>query len=284
MVWPKRKIQLVASSGAFGIEGVRALLEGSHLEFSEVNSTIEDLSDGFTESWLEKPFSSAFDVSPATELVVWPEVTEHDLWRKKALAQGLPQQSVESLIHNILDDELILQVPEPAVFVEGCPLLGHVLNQAGFEPTILWPTADGKWHCERKQGLHWILPESWLAGLVEDSLVGRGTGRVEEKATWVVRETGVDFYRAQERQKFVGHLPRWPEPMEEQAACLTIAQCLDLGVSWLDIRMAVSSVWKSTVMTDNLRWNNDDSRWNAGAGGEKLPVAPIDHMEDWWAR
>jgi hypothetical protein len=183
-----------------------------------------------------------------------------------------------------LEDEVILRVSEPTVFIEGRPLLGHVLQEAGFEPTILWPTKDGEWQCEIKKGNHWVIPESWPVSLAGKSLLGRSTAEVEEKATWVVRENRLDFYQAQDGLKFVGQIPRWPEPMEEQVAAETIAKCIDLGVSWLDIQLALSSVWKNTTITDNLRWNIDDIGWNAGAGGEELPSGPIDHVEDWWAR
>jgi hypothetical protein len=280
MVWPRRKIQLVASSAAPGIEGVRALLNGIQLEFSEG----EDLRDGFKESWWEST-SASEESNPATELVFWPDGTEDNPRRKNVLVQGVTQQSIQSLIHNILEDERIIRISESTVIIEGRPLLGHVLNDAGFEPSLLWPTADGQWQCERKQGLHWLLPESWLVRLMGDSPLGIDTEMaVVEKVIWVVRETRVDFYRGQENIKFVGHLPRWPEPLEEQVACQNIGKCLELGVSWLDIRLALSSIWSDIIMTDNSRWKIDDIGWNAGAGGEKLPAAPFDHMEDWWAR
>jgi len=288
VVWPRRKIQLVASSAAPGIEGVRAILKGVELEFFEDDLSEEGLVKGLTESWWELPLDctpspASGGSSPATELVFWPEESEHNLWREKAI-QGLPQQSIQSFIHNILEDELILRISEPAVIIEGRPLLGHVLNKAGFEPSLLWPTAGG-WQCERKQGLHWLLPESWLVELMEDSPLGRHSEWASsEKATWVVRETRTDFYHGQENFKFVGQIPRWPEPLEEQAAYETIATCLELGVSWRDIRSALSSIWNDTIMTDNLRWKSDDFGWNAGACGEELSLTPLDHMENWWDR
>ena len=293
MVWPKRKIQLVASSAAPGIDGVRAVLKGSQHEFSET----EDLSTGSKENWWEKPFDQKTVLEgsgPVTDVVFWSEGTENDIWREKALAEGLNPQSIQSFIHNILEDEVILWVSEPTVFIKGLPLLGHVLQEAGFEPTILWPMTDGKWKCERKQGLHWVIPESWQVSLCEARSAKREvrTNDFEHRApniepravTWVVRENRLDFYQAQDGLKFVGQIPRWPEPMEEQVAAETIAKCIDLGVSWLDIRLALSSIWKNIIMTDNLRWNSNDIGWNAGAGGEELPATPIDFVEDWWAR
>ncbi|MDR3543529.1 MAG: hypothetical protein P4L69_21625 [Desulfosporosinus sp.] len=290
-MWPKRKIQLVASSAAPGIDGVRAVLKGLQLEFSEVEPTTEDLSDGFTESWFEKPFdctsasTSSFEkLGLATELVFWPEVAEDDFWRRKALAQGMNSQSIQSFIHNILFGEQILPISEPTVFIEGRPLLGHVLNEAGFEPTILWQTTDGKWQCERRQGLHCLIPESWLVSLEAENLLESENLQSKEKATWVVRETGVDFYHARGGLKFIGRMPRWAEPAQEHVVYQNITRCLDLGVSWLDIRLALSFLWNSAIMTDNLRWNNDDFGWNARASGDKLPSGPFEYVEDWWAR
>ncbi|SPF35768.1 conserved hypothetical protein [Candidatus Desulfosporosinus infrequens] len=290
-MWPKRKIQLVASSAAPGIDGVRAVLKEIQLEFSEVEPSIEDLNEGCAENWFEKPFDGTFQATssseksgPATELVFWPGGAENDFWRRKALTQGMNQQSIQSFIHNILEGEQVLLVSEPMVFVEGRPLLGHILNEAGFEPTILWQTTDGKWQCERRQGLHWLIPESWWAEIRDENKLERGTLRGEETVTWVVRENGVDFYHTQGGLKFVGKMPRWSEPSEEQVVYQTIAKCLDIGVSWLDIRLALSFLWNSTIMTDNLRWNDDDFGWNARTCGEKLPSGPFEYVEDWWAR
>ncbi len=289
VVWPRRKIQLVASSAAPGIEGVRAILKEIGLDFFVSDPSTEELTEGFTESWWEKPFegnatsTSALEKSgPVTEWVFWPEVTEHNLWREKVLEEG-PTRSIQSLIHNIFEDEVILRIPEHTVIIEGRPLLGHVLNEAGFEPSVLWPTADG-WLCERKQGLHWILPESWLAELLgEDSQLGRDSEWTSKQATWVVRDTRVDFY-VQDTLKFVGQMPRWSEPLEEQEAYRDIAKCLELGASWLDIKLALSSIWNDAIKTDNLRWNIDDLGWNAGACGEKLSSTSIEYVADWWAR
>ena len=300
MVWPKRKIQLVSSAAAPGIDGVRAMLKGIRLEFSEE----EDLSEGIMKNWWEKSMdqkAATEGLGPVTDVVFWDEETEHNVWREKALAEGLNQQSIQSFIHNTLEDEIILRVSEPTVMIEGSPLLGHVLQEAGFEPTILWPTTDGEWQCDRNQGIHWIIPDSWQVsssetrgaksedlttdcGLRTPELEPRASSLEHRAATWVVRENRIDFYRAQNGLNFVGQIPRWPEPPEEQVAAETIAWCIDLGVSWLDIRLALSSFWKKKIMTDDLRWNINDIGWNAWACGEELPSASIDHLEDWWAR
>lgn len=283
-MWPKRKIQLVASSMAFGIDGVRAVLKEIQLEFSEVEPARGDSLHGLSESenWLDRPLDWDEEPGPTTELVFWPEVSEDDVWRSKALERGLKQQSIQSFLHSIFEDELILWVSDKTVLIDGRPLLGHILDQAGFEPSILWPTADGEWQCQRKQGIHWVLPDFWLQGLMDASSLGRGTKLVKEKSIWVVREKGLDFYRAPNGQKFVGRLPRWPEAMDEQTVCRDIARCLDLGVSWLDINVALSFLGKNIISKDNLRWNINDFGWNGGTSGEKLSAASIDHVEDWW--
>lgn len=298
MVWPKRKIQLVASSAAPGIDGVRAVLKGMKLEFSEA----EDLSEetiGNIGTWWEKPFdqmATTEGAAPVTDIVFWPEGIVPDSWREKAFSEGLSQQSIESFIHNILEDDIILRVSEPTVLIKGRPLLGHILQEAGFEPTILWPTTDeaGHWQCERKQGNHWVVPESWQVSSGEarsakcqasiTDFEPRAASIESRTASWVVRSDRLDFYQAQGGLKFVGQIPRWPEPMEEYVAAETIARCLELGVSWMDIRLALSSFWQNIVMTDNLRWNINDIGWNGWTGGEELPSEQIDHVEDWWAR
>lgn len=308
MVWPKRRIQLLASSADPGIDGVRAVLKGIQLEFFEA----EDLDEENLGNWWEKPFAQRDSTErlgsttnvvagPATDLVFWSEDAEHKTLREKALARGMNQQSIQSFIHNILENEVILRVSEPTVFIEGRPLLGHVLQEAGFEPTILWPTTNGVWQCERRQGNHWVIPESWQVSSCEAGSAKREISttdlghraaslelhsdvRGEEKATWVVRENRLDFYQAQDGLKFVGQIPRWPEPREEQVAAETIARCIDLGVSWLDIRLALSSIWQTIIKTDNLRCNINDIGWNARSSREELPSVPIDHVEDWWAR
>ncbi|MGI6119119.1 MAG: hypothetical protein ACOYIB_00835 [Desulfosporosinus sp.] len=280
-MWPKRMIQLVNSSEAPGIAGVRAVLQACRLEFCET----EDLNEEIMEKWWEKPFDpkATSGVSgPVTDLVFCSEGTENNIWQEKGHAEGLNIQSIESLIHNILVDEVIIRVSEPTVFMKGRPLIGHILDEAGFEPTTLWPTTDGEWRCDRKQGIHWVIPESWLLGSCEASNAINAAQATEFgpcaaitkpwATTWVVRENTLDFYQAQDCSKFVGQIPRWPEPMEEQIAAKTIALCIDLGVSWLDIRLALSSIWPIKI-TDNLRWNFNDLGWNARPCGEELPVA-----------
>lgn len=245
-MWPRRKIQLVASSAAPGIEGVRALLNGIELEFYEAGSAGEALTEKFVPEWWELPWEStsisAMDSSPVTELVYWPEESEQNPWREKAPALELPQQSIESLIHNIFEDELVLPVSDSSVLIDGRPLIGHVLNEAGFEPSILWPKADGQWQCERKEGLYWLLPESWLDGLMEDKLERDSKWR-GEKVTWTVRESQVDFYYSQEIAKYIGQMSRWHEAQQEEEVYQNIAKCLEIGVSWLDIKLALSFIW-----------------------------------------
>ncbi len=288
-MWPKRKIQLVASSAASGIDGVRALLSGVQLKFCEVEPIAEDLCESSSERWMEMPFTDmtkSGQWDPVTELVYWPwpDGLEEDLWKKKALSQGINQQPIQALIHNILQDESVLWISEPTVLIEGRPLLGHILDMAGFEPTIVWQK-DGKWHCVQKQGSYWLISESWLDVLVDKSTLGRKAELgSNEQTTWVVRETQVDFYHSSEGRGYLGYLPRWPEPIEEPRAYHIIAKCFDMGVSWFDIKLALGSLWKNQRRVDNMRWEINDFGWNDGKGGEKISIAPIEHLEDWWAR
>ncbi|AET70218.1 hypothetical protein Desor_4817 [Desulfosporosinus orientis DSM 765] len=287
-MWPKRKLQLVASSAAPGIGGVRAILKGVEVDFLEAEPTAKEFGKEFEECWMDRPFDTAISeaeaIGPVTELIYWQEEQESDFWREKALSQGLQQRSIQSLIHTIFEDELILWVSEPTVLFNERPLLVHILNEAGFEPTLLWPIGEENWQCERKQGVHWIMPDSWLEGLVDKSSLGKNSEGLGNKASWVIQNHSIDFYRAKNRHQYIGHLPRWPKAEEEESAAQIIATCIDLGVSWRDIVSALSFLWQDNKRADNLRWNFNDFRWNAGASGEELSSLSAKYLENWWAR
>lgn len=288
-MWPKRKIQLVASSAAPGIGGVREILKGLEVDFLEVDPTAKEFIKECEDSWLEKPFTDVSSVetetfSPVTELVYWQEGQESDFWRERALSQGVNPQSIQSVIHTIFEDEFILWVSEPTVLIRKRPLLEHILNEAGFEPTLLWPVDDEKWLCERRQGIHWIMPDTWLEGLVDKGSLGKSAAGLESGAYWVVCDQRIDFYRSEAGHQYIGHLPRWPELGEEGKAAQIIAACIDLGVSWRDIKSALTPLWQDNERADNLRWNFDDIRWNAGTSGEKLSPPSPEYLENWWAR
>lgn len=280
-MWPRQKVLLVAASKAPGIDGVRSLLNGLHLEYSEVDPSTRELSPVSEKDWIENPLGyGCKEVSPFTEGIVCPE-DDLERWSNQVIEYGIELQSMKSFLHKILEDEIVVRVPEETVFVEGCPLLGHILKEAGFEPSILWQTTDGTWKCERRLGLIWILPESWLAKFTEEHTMGRVT-KPSPEARYELRETGIDFYRGDSRN-FIGHLPRWPNSTEELLIVDAIAKSLNLGVSWLDIKSALRSIWTDSIITDNLRCNSHGFGWNARASGEKLPPEAVDHVEDWWA-
>lgn len=276
-MWPRRKILLVAPSTEPDLVAIQALLEGCNLAFSRVEPA--EAGEGTGNQWFDQPFTCwSEEPDPVTELVFWPNVTKGDVWRKKANICGLTERSVQSFLHNIWSDETLLRAADPAVIFEGRPLLWHILNQAGFEPSLLWPKADGQWLCEQKQGVKWILPQSGLLENSGDFTQGRQLEQ-GEATTWVVRSHEIDFYRAQDVRQFIGRMPRWPEPMEEQAACQDIAFSVNLGVSWFDIEATLQAILETTK-TYNMRWNRDDIGWNAGANREELSPAPSEHVED----
>jgi hypothetical protein len=282
-VWPKRKIQLVVSSETPGLDGVRAVLQGIGVEYVEAVSTTEELCDEISERWFEKSRDAVFDEpGPLTDLAFWPDVSEQDFWRRKAGGLGIKQYPIEFLIHNIFNDGRILSISEQTPLIAGRPLLWHILNTAGFEPSILWPADGGIWQCERKQGFCWIIPETWLEGFSLEMWTENGYP-IGKKATWVVGEDGIDFYRGQPGLNYLGQTLRWPERVNEQEACKVIGQCIDLGVSWFDIEVALNLVWDNITMTANLRCNVDDIRRNVGASGETISFEPLDDVENWWA-
>lgn len=285
-MWPKRKISFVAADGGpeagemLGIEGIRALLNEIKIAFAQG----EEPRGGDGAMWWEKPFAdqmTGWESTPPTELIFWPQENEQEraFGAEITSEAGLSRQTVQSFIHNILESEMVLKVTDGTVCIDGCPLLGHILRVAGFEPSFLWPSAEGRWQCEKRLGRHWIVPESWWLGL-GFALEDQAAPSNEERTKWVVRAQSIDFYRGQEGQKFVGQIRRWPNPRQEQEAVKTIARALDLGVSWLDVQLALKPVWPDFTVKSNSRWNIDDLGWNAGTCGEELPAEPFDYLEN----
>ncbi|MGC7870353.1 hypothetical protein ACPUYX_02350 [Desulfosporosinus sp. SYSU MS00001] len=279
-MWPRRRVLLIAPSGAPGIDGARAFYKEINLDFLEIDPAATELSPVSSQDWLEKPFAcGANETGPFTEGVVWPGLD--DDWRpQQILDYSLPVQSITVYLHNFFKDEVVIPFSEQEVLAEGYPLAGHILKEAGFEPSILWQTKDGTWKCEERPGFIWVLPESWLLMLAGKETMGRSVAESSPEVLWKRNEMGIDFYRG-EGETYVGHLPRWPDSAEEPSATASIAMCLNLGVSWFDITLALKSAWADNIMTDNLRWNGNGFGWNARTCGEELPAEGFNDLENW---
>ena len=286
-MWPKRRVLLIADQGTPEVEGVRALLKGLNLEAADLDSIRGELSPKAAPDWVERPFNDAFEEDPFTEGIVWADKTD---WPAADLNLDIPLQSPELFLHNNFANDFVLGISESAVLTEGCPLLGHILKEAGFEPSILWQTKEGIWNCECKQGLIWLLPAAWLRSAGKSPAIGQAVKPIFEIRR-EIRNTKIDFYRCSaesERDIYLGHLPRWPKPEEEFEALADIAQALELGVSWFDLKSALKLIWTETIntediITDNLRWNSHGIGWNAGSGGKELSFEAADNLENWRA-
>ncbi|KLU64986.1 hypothetical protein DEAC_c29530 [Desulfosporosinus acididurans] len=279
-MWPRRRLLLVAPSGAPGIDGARALFKEFNLDFVELDPAGPEISSVSSQDWLEKPFAcSANEIGPFTEVVVWPGLDDVDWRPQQILKYSLSVQSINVYLHNFFENEIVIPFSEQEVLTEGYPLAGHILKEAGFEPSILWQTKDRTWKCEERPGFIWVLPDSWLSMLAGKETMGRCLANSSSEVLWKRNEMGIDFYRG-EGETYVGHLPRRPNPAEEPSAAASIAMCLNLGVSWLDITFALKSAWTDNIMTDNLRWNGNGFGWNARTCGEELLTEGVNDMEN----
>lgn len=270
MVWPKRKVLLVVDDSGDGVEGVTAaILRGLAVDFEVAGA--EDLVPG-TNPWVLK------ETGP-TEIVFWPGINNDNPWRRRALDWGLNEISLSEFLHTIWKDDILLPVSEPCVLVQGRPLLWKILEVAGFEPSLVWQDENGVWFNRRARGVHWVIPNGLLAFGENGNRVDKKSIHTEGLVSWTAGENKVDFYRQTTEKRFLGSLPRWPEPGLEEIAYGNVAQALNLGVSWFDIKQTLS-LSGLNVEEDWLRWNTDDFGWDAGSSREKLSFAEVNNLED----
>lgn len=279
MVWPKRKILLVLAGDTAEVTGVQALFRGLNLDY--VLKTPE-MMPNTKETTLESDWLDCGPLEMCTELVFGDGLLEEEPWRLKASRHGLRQRSLTDFLHNLWEESIIIPMEPSCMAFNGRPLLWILLSDAGFEPSFLWAEVDGTWKAEVGRGLHWVLAASWLAKLVGDEALGRkvpGQGHI----SWIVRENKADFYWEKGRQEFVGSLPYRCEPTLEQAFCETVAQALNFGVSFYDIKQSLSKLSEEEGFSNCLRWNADDNGRDAGQNREELSSEKLDDLENWWA-
>lgn len=267
-MWPERKLKLLVTSASNGLAGFQAFL-----------NTIK--TKNVVEIVHNQPIPSndlgEFEPEVFTDIVIWPDVPllEEEVIRGRNLGRQtmLPQE----FLHDWWQTEVVLPVNPPFVCVGERPILWAILEEAGYSPSLVWENSSGSWNGHLGQGLGWVVPGNWLAKIGEQEAFGRQQKKPE--ITWVVREDKIDFYEVRERLVFRGSTQRWPEPVEEQAACQGIAQALELGVSWSDIARALSTVWQ------NIRqeWQLNEIGLVQGQGRTELSTEKLDNMEDRWA-
>lgn len=255
-------LQLTAGSSVEGIDGLEALLGAAGPAYLPVSEAT---------AWAQAGVDWERMSEIPTGLLWWPGQENEDILTL-AQARGIECQSVAEFLHKLWKDELVFSLPEPYVLLNGRPLLWHLLQAGGFEPSLLWPGLDKTWIGERGPGLCWVVPEAWLNAAGAASL-GRRAAAVE--GYWEAGVEELAFYRS--KFQFLGFLERWPQPLLEHKACAEIVQALEYGVSWADIKRALRS-WGLEVR--RARWDMDDTGPGTGTGGEELPASPAYDLEN----
>lgn len=274
-MWPRRKIRLVTTASSGGLGGVQTLLEALKIEY-DLCGWSEEFTEEFNTKFTEE--HSEFQDVYITEGVFWPEVPETEIRSEGPIKGCLKKQTIQDYLHKLWEGEILIPVSESGVLWNDRPLLWEVLQEAGFEPSLLWQNGE-EWMGERGRGMIWIVPSSWLKLVAGETFMGRPRILISELTAWRIREQQVDFYTGQDCYKFIGFLPRWPELAFEQAVYETICLALNLGISWFDIKQVIIRIRKNGLC-ELPRCDNEDSGQFAGTQGEQLSFTGFDDLEN----
>ena len=268
-MWPRRKVRLITTASSSGLKGVQTLLEALTIEYdlcSWTEELVEDDSD-FRDPWLIKG-------------VYWPEVMDTEMMSGEIISGCHEQQTIQEYLHNLWEGEILIPVSESCVLWKDRPLIWTLLNEAGFEASLLWQNGE-QWLGERGRGMIWVVPSNWLRSVAGGTFMGRPKVLISEQTSWRIREQRVDFYAGPDCHKFLGVLPRWPERAFEQTAYETIGLTLNLGISWLDIKQSLTKVWNDELC-ESPRCKDDDTGQFAGTQTTEFPFAGFDDLENRW--
>ncbi len=268
MVWPERRLKLLAATAAAGLEGFQALLRVLGLEYTveweDANGqqVVHNQGEGF----------QALEESIITDIIVWSGIPQLEPMRSEAQKRGITVMSPAEFLQRLWQVEQILPVFPPFTGIGDKPLLWVILYEAGFAPSLLWYEDKLGWQGIQGEGTAWVVPGDWLVQVSQGTPLGRSLKQKE--LSWVIRTQSIDFYETGEPLKFRGSMPRWPEPLSEQGACQAVAQALGLGISWMDIRKTLGQE------QSKQGWLTDDFGWTQGPDREELPAAEINDVED----
>lgn len=275
MVWPERRLKILASPGAAGLEGFQALLGILGLKHDVEWTGLQEQAEPTKDMEVHKTsWFRVFEEFITTDLIIWPGFLEleHRQRQREALDQGITVMSPLQFLESCWQAEHILAVYPPFACIREKPVIWTILQEAGFAPSLLWYEDESGWQGIQGDGPYWIVPGNWFTQISEQKLFGRPVKQGE--SSWVIRPDCIDFYETGERLQFRGCMPRWPEPLEEQSACQAVAQALGLGVSWLDIRRALG------LEQSTQRWLMHDFGRTQGPDREELSVKQTDDLEN----
>jgi len=269
-VWPRRKVRLITTASSSGLKGVQTLLEALTIEYdlySWTEELVKEDNSNFQDPWFIKG-------------VYWSEVMTTELMSGDTILGCHEQQTIQDYLHNVWEGEILIPVSESCVLWNDRPLIWTLLQEAGFEPSLLWQNGE-QWYGVRGRGTIWIVPSNWLSSVVGKTFMGRPKVLIKQQTSWRIREQYVDFYAGSDCHKFIGVLPRWPELAIEQAVYETISLTLNLGVSWFDIKQVLAKGWKDGFW-ESPRCEDDDTGQLNGPQREEFPFAGFDDLENRW--
>lgn len=268
-MWPKRKILLLVPRDRDEWQGILSLLNALHRDVIVREASPEasvDWADG-TIPGLEEELYDASDAGP-TEILYWPGIPQEDPHRQWGLSRGLMQTELTEFLHRYWEEEIILPVNSGVGDDE--PFLWKILDCAGFEPSLLWQTEEGQWEVRINNGLHWIIPESWLTGCWGHESFGRRPQLVLTESCWVCQGEQVEFYGDKDRFEYLGDVaPCGNKPLDD-AVYTVVLQALQLGVPWRSIRRAYDMM--------NIRWYTNDMARDEGTDRAPVPSAEIEYL------
>ncbi len=263
-MWPKGKILFLVPRGSSGWQGVVCLLNGLHRNVLIRETSPEepvDLTD------LLPAFEAGITDGGATEILYWLGVDEEDPYRQWGSARGILQTEVSEFLQRYWEEEVIL--PVSAVPNEGDPILWRILDNAGYEPSLLWEKENGEWEVRIGNGIHWILPETWLRNCWDNITFGRLPYLYFPDSYWLRQGELVEYYRDQKGFEYLGSLKSYIDQDLEEGIYGMVLQALQLGVPWRSIRKTYESLLKidHPRPQENIRWYTDEltrAEWAVG--------------------
>ena len=276
MVWPERRLRVLAPLGAEGLAGFQGLLAILGLKHDiEQNGWQEQTEAGKDTDVHKKSQFGLFEEFITTDLIVWPEIPDSAQRQREAQARGITVMSPQEFLECCWQADHVLPVYPPFACAAGKPLLWSILREAGFAPSLLWYEDGPGWQGILGDGPYWVVPGDWLSQIAQNKALGRKTQRPD--LAWVIRPESIDFYQTGLSLRFCGSLPRWSEALTEESVCSAVAQALELGIGWPDIRRALG------LEQSTQGWLRNDTGGTQGPDRTELSLKQTDDLENRWA-
>lgn len=280
-MWPKRKILLLVPRVRDGWQGILSLLNALHREIVVRETSSDAIVDSadLMPSSLEEGLYDLSEVGP-TEILYWPGIPLEDPYRKWGLSRGLMQTELTEFLHRYWEEEILLPMAQTESEEE--PFLWRILDSAGYEPSLLWQSGD-QWDVRIGNGLHWIIPETWLDSCWGNENFGRQPKLFMVGCCWVRQGERVEFYSDQNRYEFLGFLAPYKNKTQEERIYSLVLQALQLGVPWRSIRRAYDALLNTSdkmSTRENIRWYANDFTRDEWTGRAPIPTEQTEYVEN----